>query len=173
VADSPANGSTRQIQRWRANHFDDFVGATLDLRVPFREPVINQLLQDLLLPRAPALRSADVRIGEGNHLTVTVASARWLWLPPISVPLTIESDLLAAPSPALRLRVAGRGVAASLAPLLRFVNLPAGVVVRDRLIEIDLLAFVPEPDRETIRTWLDGAHLSTTADTLWLEMRLA
>jgi hypothetical protein len=165
---------TRQIEQWRTSHFSVFAGAKLDFRVPLTERLINDYVTASVLPRVPALRSMRIRIDGDNRLTITAASSRLSWLPQVSVPVTIESDVVLNPTPVLRLQIAGTGLAGILAPLTRFVKAwPQGVRVTDRLIELDFARFLPPLDAETLALWLRRARVTTTPGTLWIECLLS
>jgi hypothetical protein len=172
VADQPSAAGTREIDRWRASQFRDFAGARLDFRLPLGDRLLNDLVAERLLPRIPAVHSAIVRIEPDNRATITVEFAR-PWLPRLTVPLEIERNLLSSAEPVARLRISGSGVAGALAPLLRFVTLPNGVRVANRLIDIHISNFLSPADAATLSECLREARITTTEGTLWLDLRLA
>jgi hypothetical protein len=173
VADEKSSPGTREIDRWRASQFRNFAGARLDIRVPLGEDLLNDFIERHLLPRVSSLRSVTLRLSDANRLAVRVESAKWPWLPPITIPLEIDPDLSAGPAPRARLHITGSGVAGTLAPLMRFVTLPAAVRVANRIVEIDINSFLSPADAATLTEWLRDARVTTTAGTLWLEVRLA
>jgi hypothetical protein len=173
LTDEAARAIKREIDCWRARQFRDFAGATVDVRVPLSEQLLNDLVQQHVLPRVRALRSLALRLEDENRLTVRLESARLSWLPAVTVPLEVESDLRLASGAVARLHIRGSGIAASLAPLMRFITLPDGVRLVDNVIEIDITSLLPPIDRPTLLEWLRHAHITTTEGTLWVEVRLA
>jgi hypothetical protein len=133
----------REFDQWRASQFRDFAGARLDVRVPCGEPLLNNLIERYVLPRVPALRSVRLHIREANLLVVLVESATLSWLPALTIPLEIEPELCSASGATARLHVRGSGLAAFLAPLMRYISLPAHVRVANKVVEIDIAGFLP------------------------------
>jgi hypothetical protein len=161
------------LAQWRATHFAGFGGASLELRLPISQTLLDDVLAHEVLPRVPALRRLDVRILADNRLEVSVASARMSWLPALTVPLALEPDI--APGPRLRLQIVGGGIAAQVAPIAaRFGDgRLKGVRVHERIIEVDLAQLVPPPDDRTVERWFDTGTVATQRGVIWLTVRLA
>lgn len=161
------------LDHWRATHFAAFGGATVDVRIPISQALLDDVLAREVLPRVPALRRLDVRILADNRLEVSVASSRFAWLPSMTIPLVIEPEI--APGPRVRLQVAGGGIAAQMAPFAgRFGDgRLKGVRIHERNIEVDLVEFLRPPDARTVERWFDGGGVSTQRGVVWLSIRLA
>lgn len=161
------------VTEWRARRFRDFTGAEVDGRVPFTEPVINELIDRVVLPRAPSLRRLRVTVRPENRLDVFVLTRR-VWLPGVTIPLEIEPDLVFTPDPTIRISIRRQGLVGEMAPLLGLVaeRLPPGVRVQERLIDVNLAVLLPEGDPQLVLSWLKRARIETTTGTIWLEARL-
>lgn len=161
------------LDHWRATHFAAFGGATVEVRIPISQTLLDDVLAREVLPRVPALRRLEVRILGDNRLELSVASARIAWLPSLTVPLAIEPEI--APGPRLRLQIVGSGIAAQMAPFAgRFGDgRVKGLRIHERNIEVDLVEFLRPPDDRTVERWFDGGSVSTERGVIWLAARLA
>lgn len=161
------------LDQWRETHFAAFAGATAEVRIPISQTLLDDVLAREVLPRVPALRRLDVRILADNRLEVSVASARFAWLPSMTIPLVVEPEI--APGPRVRLQIVGGGIAAQVAPLAgrfgdgRF----KGLRIHERDIEVDLAEFLPPPDDRTVQRWFSGGTVGTERGVVWLSARLA
>ena len=164
---------TTLLDHWRATHFAAFAGAAVEVRVPISQTLLDDVLAREVLPRVPALRRLEVRILADNRLELSVASARFAWLPSMTIPLAVEPEI--APGPRVRLQVVGGGIAAQVAPFAaRFGDgRLKGLRIHDRNIEVDLVEFLPPPDDRTVERWFDVGTVSTQRGVLWLSARLA
>jgi hypothetical protein len=143
----------------------------VDLRVPVSQSVLDAVLAREVLPRVPALRRLSVQILPGNRLEISAASAALSWLPALKAPVIVRPDI--EPGPRLRVEVHGGGIAALLTSLAGTIGgHPRGIVVRDRVVDIDVAEFIPLPDRETLRRWFARGTVTTEAGVLWLAARL-
>ncbi len=161
------------LAEWRARHFAVFAGASADITLPIPQAVVNQVIATEVLPRVPALGRLDVLIRPDNRLDVVVASGRFRWMPPLTVPLRVEPDV--APGPRLRMQVHGGGLAALLAPWAARLGegRVRGVTLDERRIEIDVLALLPPTDAQTLAIWFHSGAVHTDAGVLWISARLA
>jgi hypothetical protein len=161
------------LAHWRMTHFAAFAGATVEVRVPISQTLLDDVLAREVLPRVPALRRLEARILPDNRLELSVASARIAWLPTLTIPLAIEPEI--APGPRVRLQIVGGGIAAQVAPFAgRFGDgRVKGLRIHERNIEVDLIEFLRPPDDRTVERWFDGGSVSTQRGVLWLSARLA
>jgi hypothetical protein len=172
VVPPPDTPSAGLAAEWRASHFAEFAGAALDLRLPVSQSVFNGVLAREVLPRVPALRRLSVQILPGNRLEISAASAALAWLPALKAPVMLRPDI--EPGPRVRLEVHGGGIAALLTSLAGTIGgHPRGIIVRDRVVDIDVAEFLPPPDGETLRRWFAGGSITTEAGVLWLAVRLS
>lgn len=161
------------LSGWRAEHFAGFSGATLDVRIPLTQALIDGVLARDVRPRVGALRRLELTIHPGNRLHLLVASERLRWLPPLAVPLLVQQELL--PGPRIRLQVLPGGVAATLASWLTDVSRGRirGVRMQGREIEIDIAALIPQPDGDTLSMWFERGEIITESGVAWVGLRLA
>jgi hypothetical protein len=154
-------------------HFAAFAGATVEVRVPISQTLLDDVLAREVLPRVPALRRLEARILPDNRLELSVASARLAWLPTLTIPLALEPEI--APGPRVRLQIVGGGIAAQVAPFAgRFGDgRVKGLRIHERNIEVDLGEFLRPPDDRTVERWFDGGSVSTQRGVMWLSARLA
>lgn len=171
--DAPDVERPALLEQWRETHFAAFGGATAEVRIPISQTLLDDVLAREVLPRVPALRRLEVRILAENRLEVSVASARFAWLPSMTIPLAVEPEI--APGPRVRLQVVGGGIAAQMAPFAgRFGDgRLKGLRLQERNIEIDLVEFLPAPDDRTLERWFDGGSVSTQHGVVWLSARFA
>ena len=160
------------LAHWRMTHFAAFAGATVDVRVPISQTLLDDVLAREVLPRVPALRRLEARILADNRLELAVASARIAWLPSLTIPLAIEPEI--APGPRLRMQIVGGGIAAQVAPFAgRFGDgRVKGLRIHERDIEVDLAEFLRPPDSLTVERWFETGTVSTERGVLWLAVRL-
>jgi hypothetical protein len=161
------------LDHWRATHFAAFGGATAEVRIPISQTLLDDVLAREVLPRVPALRRLEVRILADNRLEVSVASARFAWLPSMTIPLAVEPEI--APGPRVRLQIVGGGIAAQVAPFAGRLGdgHVKGLRIHERNIEVDLVEFLRPPDDRTVERWFDGGSVATQRGVVWLSLRLA
>ena len=161
------------LTAWRASHFAGFAGASVEVRLPISQAVLNEVLAAEVRPRAPALRRLDVLIQDDNRLDVFVASAQVRWLPSLAVPLRVLPRL--GPGPSLRMELVGGGLAARLAPFVAKLSEGhlRGVAINDGSVDVDLSAFIAPVDAQTLGIWLESASIHTEPGVIWVTAKLA
>ena len=166
---------TRLLELWRASTFRDFSGAQLELRVPLNEAVLNQLLEQLVLPRVSQLRGAAITVRAGNRIDVRVAASFARWLPPLTVPLDIHPDVIFAPGPIVRVDIRRGSLASEMSLLAGLFSsrLPRGVRLLDRRLEIHLAELAADGDARLVLGWLREGRISTHEGVLWLSLALS
>lgn len=158
-----------------AANWADLQGAHVDVRFPLREPLINQAIQELVLPRVPALRRLSLAVRGQNQIDVTAASSGLSFLPALTVPLEIDPVVAFTPTPVVRMRVRRQGIAGALVPLLGLIAgaLPRGVRLEDGgILLLDLVMLAGERDTLRVLPMLRAATIDTAPGVVWVSAQL-
>lgn len=164
-----------RLDELRDTNWHDLLGARAELHVPIREGLLNDLIQQLVLPRVPALSRLSVAIGPDNRLDVTAKSSRFGFLPAMTIPLEIERNIGPGTDRVLRLHVRNDGAGALVGSLMSLWpgTLPPGVRLSPRLIEIDLAQAAAPHDDWRLLQMFQSAAIETAPRELRVTVTLA
>jgi hypothetical protein len=103
-----------------------------------------------------------------------VALAQPRWLPAFTIPLQLDPDVTAAGGLRLRLRITD-SLAGTLSPFIALWKdqLPSGISIDGRAIEVTLPELVHDADGQLILSRLERLHFSSSAGVLWMSGHLS
>lgn len=150
------------LREQQAAGFADVAG----IRVSATLPVSDRLLTRVVLaqlPPAASISAFELRAHQGNRLTIRVRLARPSFLPPFTIPFTIERQPDLPQSPVFVLRMGSIGGLLALAgPVVRFFDvLPPGVQLQNDRVLVDVKTLLEQHGAELALTFLEQLEITT------------
>jgi hypothetical protein len=151
----------------------DLAGTRADVRLPLREPLVNEALEALVLPRVTALKRLSVAFLADQRVDVVAASRTFSILPALTMTLDLDPDVAIDPTPRIRMRLRKGGLGSMLGSLAAGA-LPPGVTMTEGLIAVDLATLIGDRDTLGLLPAIRSARLETAPGLLWLlaELRM-
>lgn len=128
------------LQEQQRDSFVDINGASLSLRLPLSDRLLDRVIRAQLPPRS-AIRSVEVRALADNELACRIRLTTPAILPAFHIRFRIEAQPVLPRTPVLTLRLSSRGLSAVAKPILRLLDaLPAGITMQGDRLHVDLQA---------------------------------
>jgi hypothetical protein len=141
----------RLLRRQLADGFPDLRGAEAAITLPVSERLLNDVLVETIPPSVP-VRELHVTPQADDRFLVRFRVGSSSFLPRVTIALAIDRQPELPTVPVLVLRIETTGLMVLAGPLLRMLNaLPAGVIVKDDRIHLDLRALA---DRRGVGSYL-------------------
>ena len=151
--------------------FADLRGAEAAVTLPVSERLLNQLVVETL-PAAAPVRDLQIVPEADDRFSVSFRVGSSSLIPRLKIALSIDRQPELPTSPVIVLKMEAAGLMALAGPVLRMLNaLPAGIVVREDRIHIDLRALA---DRQGLASFLDHVtelRVNTVPGALVLTLR--
>jgi len=163
----------RLLQRQLAEGFPDIRGAQAAITLPISERLLNEVLAEAI-PRSVPLTDLTVTPDAGDRFVVRFRVGSSSLVPRLKIVLAIERqpDLPALPVLVLRLETTGLMMVA--APLLRLFNaLPAGIIVKDDRIHVDLRALAQSRGLASYLDYVDHLRVNTVSGAVVLTVHVS
>lgn len=150
------------LREQQAAGFADVAGARVSATLPLSDRLLTRVILAHLPPTAP-VSALELRAHSGNRLTVRVRLAKPAFLPPFTIPLTIERQPDLPQSPVFVLRMSSIGGLLSLAgPVARFFDvLPPGVQLQNERVFVNVRTMLEQQGAELALTFLEQLEVTT------------
>jgi hypothetical protein len=164
---------SQQLESLKRSGFAGLKGSEATLRLVIDEALVNELVEEAIARRYPALRELRVDFEADNQVKVRVRSTT-PFVPIVTLQLEIERVALLDPSPTVRFRIRKRGfskVIASLLPTLAD-KLPPDVRLSGENVELDLAALLGRWNLAWILAFLVSLEIETLSEQVHVVLEL-
>jgi hypothetical protein len=166
---------TEFLARQAATGYADLAGTDIRLRLPLREPVVNDFLARGIVASHPSIRYLAIAIGQDNRLDVRVESSAIPLSPRLTLEFIVDRLVSLRPSPTIRLTLQRQRVTRLLAIILPFVSnlLPPEVRWANGALCIDLGMLLQREGLAPLIPFIQSAELESEPGIMSVALHLA
>jgi hypothetical protein len=161
----------RLLRQQLDSGFADLHGAEAAITLPVSERLLNELVAETLPASAP-VRDLQIAPEAGDRFSVRLRIGSSPLIPRLKIALSIDRQPELPTSPVVVLKVESAGLMSLAGPVLRLLNaLPAGIVVHEDRIHIDLRALADRRGLAPLLDYLTELRVNTLQGALVLTLR--
>ena len=163
----------RFLKRQTDSGAADLAGADVRLRIPLREPVVNEFLREMVVEGNTALQELRATVLAGNRLDIVIASLKIPLSSRVTLPCLLDPTLVVSPAPAVRVQIVREGIGhlgVFLPMAARF--LPPEVTLQDGVLTIDLGSRLASRGLSWVTPFIKAGSFDTESGLLWLTLHL-